>query len=318
MFSSTFGSSSSSVEKSASENFSRLAYDCMMDKYRQTKIPVSICPTGFESVCKVLEIIRDPQIPFLPNEYNGTIWKFNNNRFEDRHTSTNSISFKGFDELSDTVTKCKQKINGDSEISVSSNGTPAISIVNEMDIVQRWGYQFEGTCGESMVFKSSNGNKDVPYVSGFCYDYGENDQYQVCEIPTASGKYSFTIIMAKNGTQLSFDCINSATCNKNEKVKVTFPSFSTKTVTHFLTDIVKNAGIDYEYYQVENFIGKIQEFYQKSTFEVSERGFTGSSFTKALVALSFGGHKYMCFDKPFYWLVRDTSTRQIHFMGFYD
>lgn len=219
----------------------------------------------------------------------------------------------------------------------------AIFIANALHFKDKWLYPFQETHlnGDSLDdidFTLDDGSKiDVPMM----LTKNEEIQFgtigeggvtlaQVVHIPYISGRFRMKIIFPENTTEQPLqyledimmtrntDNIFSMKMNKEftEDVQVIMPKFNVKTDME-ISDWLKEAGVKKIFQGAEldamletNLPLAVSKIIQKSVITVDKEGTEGASATGVQLVLlsgSFGKHIEINLDRPFIFLVEDTS-----------
>lgn len=176
------------------------------------------------------------------------------------------------------------------------------------------------------VFESEFHNADgtiatATYISGqlSCRNF-ENDDIRYVEIPYGNGAFAFSIILPKkieafNLADLNIEMIKS----KPAYLSITFPKFSInykKGMSNELKaiGINKSFSAEADFSNASSFPQILPEVLHAASIEVDERGALAASVTGSGIDIS-ANIDYITIDRPFIFLIRETSTSSIIYIG---
>ncbi|PMQ01177.1 MAG: serine/threonine protein phosphatase [Dictyoglomus sp. NZ13-RE01] len=206
-------------------------------------------------------------------------------------------------------------------------------LVNALYFKGNWEYKFDPKETNPMDFYLSKDKKlTVPMMhQKNKFNYTENDDIQVLELPYAGGDLSMLIILPKKEKSLevaekylSLEEINKLISDLRENyLDVYFPKFKTEK-RYLLNEPLKDLGmIDPFDRNLADFSGitgdkdlVISKMIHKTYIEVNEEGTEASAATAVILELK-AVYKPIVFkaDRPFIFLIRDRRTGIILFIG---
>jgi len=206
-------------------------------------------------------------------------------------------------------------------------------LVNALYFKGNWEYKFDPKETNPMDFYLSKDKKlTVPMMhQKNKFNYTENDDIQVLELPYAGGDLSMLIILPKKEKSLevaekylSLEEINKLISNLGENyLDVYIPRFKTEK-RYLLNEPLKDLGmIDPFDRNLADFSGitgnkdlAISKVIHKTYIEVNEEGTEASAATAVILELK-AVYKPIVFkaDRPFIFLIRDRRTGIILFIG---
>lgn len=204
-----------------------------------------------------------------------------------------------------------------------------------------WEIQFDEDNTTDREFTTSSGkNIDVPTMrlvdTENRFNYSENDYLQILELPYSGNEITMTILLPKEGIDLS-DFINSL--NKDnyseliesmtkKEVDIYLPKFEIKTPLYTLNDNLINLGMPTAFGSGADFSGLdgvgglfISKVLHKAFIEVKEEGTEAAAATAVIMfenASPNGGGNYRTVfdcDHPFLFTINHKETNTILFMG---
>ncbi|MFA7033568.1 MAG: serpin family protein [Bacteroidales bacterium] len=160
------------------------------------------------------------------------------------------------------------------------------------------------------------------------------DEAALCTMPYGNGAYNMFVIMPTRGTKMT-DFIDRLTVDRlNEyyasqtghSVCLSFPKFKTEYDTEdMLIPVLKQMGMELPFTALADFSPitstgdlSVSEARQKAVINVDEEGTTAAAATYiGMVNSAFGPTETIeiSFDRPFIYIIRETSTGAILFMG---
>ncbi len=204
-----------------------------------------------------------------------------------------------------------------------------------------WEIQFDEDNTTDRKFTTSSGeNIDVPTMrlvdTENLFNYSENDYLQILELPYNGNEITMTIILPKEGYNLS-DIISSL--NKDSyseliesmtkrEVNIFLPKFEIKTPLYTLNNNLINLGMSTAFDASADFSGLygkgglfISKVLHKAFIEVNEEGTEAAAATAVIMIESAapggGGNSRIVFncDHPFLFTINHKETNTILFMG---
>jgi len=208
-------------------------------------------------------------------------------------------------------------------------------LTNAIYFKGKWETPFQPESTKSMPFYLATGQKvDVPmmYQAGK-FNYAENDQVQILEMPYAGGDLSMVVLLPKPEcglgkleAALSTELVRSWLSRlSKQKVEVYLPRFKVEK-RFLLNKQLKDLGmVDAFDQDLADFSGMapVRELYistviHKAFVEVNEEGTEAAAATAVVMSgkglLSDEPHVFRA-DRPFVFLIRDLRSGCILFMG---
>lgn len=158
------------------------------------------------------------------------------------------------------------------------------------------------------------------------FDYGENENFQILELPYSGENLSMIFILPKNG-DLNLDYENFLQLKqslKKVKVDVYIPRFSFEK-KYFLNDTFKNMGMLEVFTENADLSGisgkknlKVDDIIHQAFVQVDEEGTEAAGATAVTVRVtSVSGRKIPVFraDHPFLFFIYHRKTEAIIFLG---
>lgn len=156
--------------------------------------------------------------------------------------------------------------------------------------------------------------------------YGENENFQILELPYKGETLSMVIILPKNGSlEIGYDTfLQLKKAMVVQKVDVFIPKFKFEN-KYFLNGIFQNMGIKEIFKETADLSGitgkknlKVDEIIHQSFIQVDEEGTEAAGATAIIVRVtSVTGRKIPVFraDHPFLFLIQHKKTGTIIFLG---
>jgi serpin B len=190
-------------------------------------------------------------------------------------------------------------------------------------------------------FMQVQGWKASEEVSKYRYQYTEDKDVQVLEIPYADNKASMVVVLPKERTGLAalVNKLNSKQYKQwmnnlkvpSSKLTINLPKW-TNTAEYQLAKNLRNMGMGSAFSDAANFYKmsdpsetplKISEVIHKAFVEVSEKGTEAAAATAVIMVecSSVAGpskvepHIYFIANHPFLYFIKDNQTNSILFMG---
>lgn len=235
-----------------------------------------------------------------------------NFRSRDNHfSSLNKVIYDCRPSEENDFLNCMSDIRNHVDISTTRNGIGDLTISNTLSISSSWRDEF--TDKDQKRFTTLNGsNKNVRFMGRSLEYY---DRISVTPAFTAvktstSEDFSFEAIMpSSNFMSTTIDQINNIHYHDEFRKfsEILIPQFEVQTTLDLIPHL-HSQGIPISKYkiQVNHHLG-VQKCSQNSKFELTTKGFKGSSYTECVMSRGFGSSSSsstICFDKPFYWVVR--------------
>ena len=163
-------------------------------------------------------------------------------------------------------------------------------------------------------------------------NYFEDETLQTIEIPYKGNKFSMIIMLPKSDlgieafeNTLNYDkYVQIAASLKNETVELSIPKFKT-TCELQLVNTLKKSGMTVPFSDQADFSGmtgtkdlKIDKVIHKAFIDVTEEGTEAAAATVVImnkITMQRLQNKIFKADHPFLFLIKDTETATILFMG---
>ena len=211
-------------------------------------------------------------------------------------------------------------------------------LVNAVYMKTKWTHAFDKNATHPAAFAAPGGSKEVETMHAIDrFGYGETGDAQVLDMPYAGGDLAFTVILPKDANGLaavekklgasSFSTYVGAT--HDERVDVSLPRFKVdppKPVR--LGSVLAEMGMRLAFDDLAADFGgissekrvRIDEVFHKAFVAVDEEG-TEAAAATAVVGIEAGvtsvhpQNKAFVADHPFLFVVRDTRTQLVLFIG---
>jgi serpin B len=236
-----------------------------------------------------------------------------------------------------TERQTRQRIH---ELLAPGNISPLTRLVltNAVYFKAKWEKEFDKSDTRDEDFHLSGGGKvKKPLMHQTDqFDYGEAEGLQVLSMPYAGGDFSMVILLpGKKSTLANLEAAMTKNLNKWlaglswEKVIVTVPRFE-MTAQRSMKDVLSQMGMSRAFSANAEFGGinddslQIGAVIHKAFVEVSEKGTEAAAVTAVEMAVGAPSPVVpqlppvdFTADRPFVYLIRDTHTGTILFMGRY-
>lgn len=209
----------------------------------------------------------------------------------------------------------------------------AMLLINAIYFNGKWKYEFDEANTTDMTFYPEGGQEvDVPMMSQeLTTGINIREKFMILELPYGQGNYVMDIILP-NDEYTTYDIIpllNSDDWNSwmegmfNKDVELFMPRFKYEFKTE-LNDVLSAMGMEIAFDPYEADFSNISEqdlFISKvlhQTFiETNEEGTEAAAATVVMIELTSlpSGPLEVRLDKPFIYIIRETSTNTIVFMG---
>ena len=204
-------------------------------------------------------------------------------------------------------------------------------LINALYFNAPWAEAFDSKGTVDDVFHAVSGDKTVPMMYRKAkYDYAEYQGGQIIRLPYKGERYSMVIVLPPEGMSLSsvLPFVNTDVYNtamgmlSNKEVAFRMPKFRLETEL-VLDKALQKMGIKTAYSPAADFtaisesgplsIGTVK---QKCYIDVTEKGTEAAAVTSVQVRLtSVSVSPRMTVDRPFIFLITDSQTNNILFMG---
>jgi len=183
---------------------------------------------------------------------------------------------------------------------------------------------FYGLSGEEIItpMMSLGSDASLPYYQG--------DGFQAVELPYLGGQVSMLVLMPEQGQFFSFEeSLNVEMLDQiignlaYQPIYLNFPKFEFETEIS-LANILAEMGMPSAFSDTADFSGMtgtrdlfISDVFHKAFVSVDEEGTEAAAATAVLMALTSAPANpiRLVVDHPFLFLIRDTQTNSILFMG---
>ncbi|MEW6105793.1 MAG: serpin family protein [Bacillota bacterium] len=208
-------------------------------------------------------------------------------------------------------------------------------LTNAIYFKGKWEIQFEPEATKPMPFRISAKEKaDVPMMHQVAkFNYAENDQAQILEMPYTGGALSMVVLLPKPGYELARlegmlrpEVLQSWISRlSREKVEVFLPRFKLER-RFLLNKELQDLGMIDAFDEVAaDFSGMapgrdlyISRVIHKAFVEVNEEGTEAAAATAVVMSgksIMLDKPLVFCADRPFVFLIRDLRSGSILFMG---
>jgi serpin B len=250
--------------------------------------------------------------------------------YDTKVTSVNLSSQDGIDIINKWVeAKTNNKIK---DLIPGPISDPVLAITNAIYFKGTWITQFdEDNTHDQNFWLNDADNVKVPMMNldVTSFNYTDTDNLQIIELPYEGNKISMLIILPndKNGISsldgsLTLEKLNAWRDDLNPTdVIVQIPKFKLD-ASYNLIPFMKSLGMekpfgDADFSGIANIPMFIQGAYHKAFVDVNEEGTEAAAATAIVMATEAAGPSYPMFiaDHPFIFIIQDTETDNILFMG---
>lgn len=208
-------------------------------------------------------------------------------------------------------------------------------LANALYFKAAWAKGFQASATNRTEFHLASGStRDVAMMhSGGYYRYTETGKYQIAELPYEGNRYSLVVLLPKDSDAdlavdfSAADLSNWLDAMQSTDLSVALPKFKLETSLS-LIDTLKSLGIQDAFDERANFTGihrteplYISQAVHKAVVDVNETGTeaaaaTGISITSLNSAYHLPSTPIPFYaDHPFHFLIRDSETDSILFLG---
>lgn len=206
-------------------------------------------------------------------------------------------------------------------------------LINALYFNAPWLDAFDENATTKAVF---NGVSEEKNVSMMCrqgmFEYAEYQGCQIVRLPYAGGRYSMLVVLPPSGWSIDamLPYVNSSilknvlSMNSKQEVVLKMPKFRLET-SLVLDNPLKKMGISTAYSPAADFNGisesgplSLGTVKQKCYIDVTEKGTEAAAVTSAQVRLTSASPrpiKRMTVDRPYLFLISDSQTNTILFVG---
>lgn len=210
-----------------------------------------------------------------------------------------------------------------------------MNLMNALYFKGVWSSKFEASSTFDQIFHTFGGeDTEVPMMhKAYKYRWGRSDGTEVCEIPYGNGAYVLDVILPDSGTDFPA-FISDFTFRKWEgllsamnevEVRLSLPKIKMEQTVD-LTDILKTLGIRTAFTDAADFGLMAEESLcmsavkQKTVLKMDEEGTEAAAVTHVGMELTCAGpgdEVVFTADHPFLYLIRETGTGAVLFVGIY-
>ena len=213
-----------------------------------------------------------------------------------------------------------------------------MALINALYFKGQWAIKFDKSKTSKKTFTSANGAEsqvDMMYMNGKAFLYAAADNYSMAEFPYGNGEFCMDVILPDEGVALD-DCLKKLTYSEfnklltrrsSEKLVLSMPKMELKYDIE-LNKVLENSGVKriFSFNEAElNGISSHSDLYvslvkQFSYIKVDEEGTEAAAVTEAVMKVTSAGPDVNSsiefnMNKPFAYIIRDTQTGTILFMG---
>ncbi len=231
---------------------------------------------------------------------------------------------------------CDEKTNGMIPNILNNLNPDAMSyLLNAIYFKAGWSEPFEESSTKEQKFATANGPVTIPLMhQTYAYKYMKNNTFAAVDIPYGNEQWSMTVLLPHKGKTpdnvIEFLAKNGMSFAKSlewNTVDLKLPRFETESTTEDLIGTLKNMGINRVFCngaEMPNMCDKsvyISNMLQKARIKVDESGSEAAAVTVVEFAeLSVGVEEpeppiIFHANRPFVYMIRETSTGVILFVG---
>jgi serpin B len=209
-----------------------------------------------------------------------------------------------------------------------------IALANAIYLKAGWASPFDPEKTHARSFKTASGESvSVPTMAGSLeLPYAAGEGYRAVELPYGGTQLEMTVIVPDDMSSFvagltSTKLRSIVAAETNYLVDLAFPRFSIETRFN-LKATLSSMGMPTAFTDSADFSGitteeqlLIQKVIHQANIDVVEKGTTASAVTVVLVGTTGGGiptpppHVTLRVDRPFLYLIRDTTSGAILFLG---
>ena len=213
-----------------------------------------------------------------------------------------------------------------------------MALINALYFKGQWAIKFDKSKTSKKTFTSANGAEsqvDMMFMNGKAFLYAAADNYSMAEFPYGNGEFCMDVILPDEGVALD-DCLKKLTYSEfnklltrrsSEKLVLSMPRMELKYDIE-LNKVLEDLGVKRIFASEEaelNGISSHSDLYvslvkQFSYIKVDEEGTEAAAVTEAVIKVTSAGPDVNSsiefnMNKPFAYIIRDTQTGTILFMG---
>lgn len=205
-------------------------------------------------------------------------------------------------------------------------------LINAIYFKGKWASEFDRTKTENLPFYLTSGSVNVPMMKQKSdFSVFEGNGFVMAEFPYGQGNFVMDVILPDQSSSLSgtMNLISDANFNgwisqmRKRETDVTFPKFKYG-FKKKLKDVLSNMGMGIAFTDAADFSNiseqydlLINEVTHQSFIETDEEGTEAAAATVVEIGLTSVGPSSFEFrmDRPFIFIIRETTTNSILFMG---
>lgn len=205
-------------------------------------------------------------------------------------------------------------------------------LINAIYFKGKWASEFDRTKTENLPFYLTSGSVNVPMMKQKSdFSVFEGNGFVMAEFPYGQGNFVMDVILPDQSSSLSgtMNLISDANFNgwisqmRKRETDVTFPKFKYG-FKKKLKDVLSNMGMGIAFTDAADFSNiseqydlLINEVTHQSFIETDEEGTEAAAATVVEIGLTSVGPTSFEFrmDRPFIFIIRETTTNSILFMG---
>ncbi|MBQ4460641.1 MAG: serpin family protein [Bacteroidaceae bacterium] len=218
------------------------------------------------------------------------------------------------------------------------DGDCVMALINALYFKGQWAIKFDKSKTSKKTFTSANGAEslvDMMYMNGKAFLYAAADNYSMAEFPYGNGEFCMDVILPDEGVALD-DCLKKLTYSEfnklltrrsSEELVLSMPRMELKYDIE-LNKVLEDLGVKRIFASEEaelNGISSHSDLYvslvkQFSYIKVDEEGTEAAAVTEAVIKVDSAGPDVSTpiefnMNRPFAYIIRDTQTGTILFMG---
>lgn len=213
----------------------------------------------------------------------------------------------------------------------------ALFLLNAVYFKGQWKYEFKSSQTQELDFFTAQQPIKTPFMfKDRRYNYAQNDQMELIEIPYGNGNYSMLALLpAKNSSvhalvenlnTTEFDALLVSL--QSRSLKLWFPKWEIEYSADQLVDNLTALGMGIAFQNNADFSGlfdsertKISQVKHKTYIKVDEEGTEAAAATSigmVTTSMPMPTEKELRFDRPFVYLIYEKTTNTILFIGTMD
>lgn len=204
-----------------------------------------------------------------------------------------------------------------------------VMLLNTVCFNGRWTKEFDSDLTKPTKFKNIDGESVlVPFMMAeLTFDVYEDDKVTAVEIPYGSGNFAMTLLMPSDGnsfvdlhSNISATLIQEVYSGMSKVMcSVSLPKFKTDAKFDLSENLQKMGFVklfDSNYADlIEGGAVRMNQILHAAAIEVDEKGTKASAAISSGLDTSVGPGSIVRFDTPFIYVIRETSTNTILFVG---